>query len=807
MSESNQSFQPPRIEPPNVHSILDPLFEPVKFVDLPACECFKQLRATASEPWGVLPDTLIHFARLQKVAEAITRDLGQANERTLGRKSPQEYAEWAIRSAESCERRVRKYLSNIDEERSSPTWKMNHRHVVISIRIARSRLKRLLDRFLYDEGLRPTEFMRRAGVVQLWLSPKAELQVRCPVCQQESVFLSDELRMYYLLRSLSRTFELQRLRWLHMTSALHFSHAASTHTRYAHGVGTAMTALSAMEHVTVLPAHNHAQTLGQYLASRALIDEFFSANLLHDIGHPPHSHVLEKNPVIVIDHEAATKSLLSGTEVRGSHGSYSWHTWLEYFTAIHSREGNESLSSTVYRASPALLREVLANCGVNPYKAVEVLALADFGEAIDTRDDGDVALLRSLTDSDLDIDRIDHVRRDSVTTGLSLSDLRERELLQGLAIWLELNPLSTERVQLGKCTRPRRSTDGGVESTDRDMRVPATRTKALGKYFPWIVVSNESLPFWLDLLNCRELTNTHVFNAPENRFMCGVLNLTAACAVVRFPHLQAVLPVITDQILSHIFSDESFQGTLVELLNHILQGKLDPCAYHPPITFPLHIKEPGGREWLRKLYTDIAEFDTRVAVSGEPIASSLQLLTGGVGLSSKRTNARGYNTLRRTTTSSTPPILFYADVKTGSLSPTGKKVGAESEEDSTPDFTTGTPDSERNGNHFERPLDVEELEELCWEPCAKSDWAPNLVLRHARVNLTEPEAAHFRFADLHRSDQSCHSIPDKPLGNRFDNTLTIWVSREFAYEHAQLLVSILGDRAKAQRPATRERSE
>jgi hypothetical protein len=802
----NDSSATRRIEPPDVHSILDPLFEPVKFVELPACECFKRLRASASEPWGLLPDTLIHFRRLQAVSEAIMRDLGPAEEGTSRSSAPQECAEKASSRRGRYERNTREYLSSIHDERPTMTRRSGHRRAVRSIHAARLWLKKLLDRFLYDEALSPEEFVRRVGVTHLWLSPKAELRVTCPVCGQNSVYLSDELRMYYLLRTLSRTFELQRLRWLHMTSALHFSHAASTHTRYAHGVGTAMTALSAMEHVTILPAHNHAQPLGQYLASRALVDEFFSSNLLHDIGHPPHSHVLEKNPVLEIDHEEATKSLLSGTTVKGPHGSYSWHTWLEYFNAIHTL-GNGRASPAEHREHPALLREVLINCGVRPRATTELLEPARFTKSLDTRDAGDVVLLRCLTDSDLDIDRIDHVRRDSVTTGLSLSSLRERELLQGLAVWFELNPLSCERIHVGQCTRPWDGPDGSVEEPGRSAQAPSSRAEALGRYFPWIIVSSESLPFWIDLLNCRELTNTHVFNTMDNRFMCGVLNLTAACAVMRFPHLQAVLPVITDQILSHILGDEAFRGTLVELLNHILQGKLDSCAYHPPITFPLHIKGSQGREWLRILYTDIAEVDTRVALNGESIASNrlLGLLSGRDGPSGERTNAEGDRILRRTTASSIPPILVYADVKTRSPSPTGKKVGAESAEESTPGSEPGIPGPERNGPHFERRLDVEELEKLCWKPCAKSDWAPNLVLRHARVNLTEPVAAHFRFADLRRSDESCYSIPPKPLGNRFDNTLTIWVSRELAYEHAQSLVRILGDRARTA-PCSRERS-
>jgi len=795
---SERPQESPRIEPPDIQSILDPLFEPVKFVELPACECFKRLRATASTSWGLLPDTLLHFARLAHVSDAILWDLETTHGGASSGSDLEQYARKAARSAGRGEARLRHYASDIHDSRSRGAWTSRRRgRVLIGIQLARTRLKKLLESYLFCEALSPFEFARRTGVVQLWVSPKSELRVKCPVCDQE-VYLSDELRMYLLLRSLSRTFEFQRLRWLHMTSALHFSHAASTHTRYAHGVGTAMTALSAMEHVTILPAHNHAQSLGLYLASRGLVDEFFCANLLHDIGHPPHSHVLEKNPVVVVDHEGATRSLLSGDAVMGPHGEYSWHTWLEYFVSIHAREEDDSGPSTQQEAAPALLREVLANCGVDPRKATEMLTPADFGMVpFDSRDDGDLALMRSLTDSDLDIDRIDHIRRDSVTTGLSLSDLRERELLQGLAIWFELNPLSTETIRLGECTPPGDASEVTPQQTEGNVQVARDRMAALGRYFPWVLVSKESLPFWLDLLNCRELTNTHVFNAPSNRFMCGVLNFAVACAVVRFPHLQAVLPVITDQILSHVLSSPSFRNTLVESLNRILQGKVDACAYHPPITFSLCPEVGTEREWLRKLYRDVADFDSQVAQEEVPIAQALGSLAGSHEALNSYENEEVLEALDRVLYRATgPPLLFYADLEIAKATAEGthgRNVSPNRSDDG------GQPAEFVRVEHLNQALQADALEELPWKSRSKSHWAPNLVLRQARADLLGTGTVHHRFADLHRrGERFCHSrtiaFPDKPLGRHFDKTLTIWVGRDFTFREAQLLMRIMRDR-------------
>ena len=791
--------QPSRIELPRIRSILDPLFEPVKFVDLTACECFKRLRITASRTRGVLPDILLHSERLGGISKLILADIG--NIESAQRVELEKLGQEALRISDSFKADFRIYAGALESGNANSCVAESH-CVVESICRVRKSIRKLLGLYLYNENLLKTEFQRRISAVHIWLSLTAEISIECPICGCDEVYLSDEIRLYYLLRTLSRTFELQRLRWLHMTSALHFSHAASTHTRFAHGVGTAMTALSAMRHVIVLPAHDYALSLGEYLTSRSLVDELFVANLLHDVGHPPHSHVLEKNPIAEIDHESATRSLLQGKEIDGPYGSYSWHSWLTYFQNV---QNHLAISVNPLRVAgrlksngrAPLIREVLKGCGIHIEDMVGMLEPVDFinCSSFGEREQGDRALLRALTDSDLDIDRIDHIRRDSVTTGLSLSDLRERELLQGIAVWFEITPLSA-RIRIGKCSQPETETEGKTaheEQETREARSRRNRAKNLGSYFPWIVVSEESLPFWLDLLSCRELTNTYVFNSPENRFMCGVLNLAVACAIVRFPHLHAVLPIITDQILAHVLSSFQFSGTLVERLNEFLQGKIDAEAYHPSRTFAICLDNKKTRDWLTEFYNDIAQLDSNLLSQAPGAISPLPFLTGSDADVLSQTEIdeieECLNSARR---SSIPAILFYADVKMPKLP------------QKEPSVETGgeNPGDKIVAKYREEPLPDARLREFPWSTGGKADWAPNLVLRQAREDESSGAPVHHRFVDLNDSSRhfgrtTLKGVPDKPLGEQFKNSVSIWITRSIPHCQALILMGVLERRFRS----------
>ncbi len=81
------------------------------------------------------------------------------------------------------------------------------------------------------------------------------------------------------------TASFQRLRHLKQLAMSQMAYPNATHTRFAHSLG----ALTIMEKIT-----ESAKKSGQIKLSRKQKENFRLAALLHDIGHYPYSHLMER---------------------------------------------------------------------------------------------------------------------------------------------------------------------------------------------------------------------------------------------------------------------------------------------------------------------------------------------------------------------------------------------------------------------------------------------------------------------------------------------------------------------------------
>jgi len=543
------------------HTIIDPLYSPARFRVYEKCEHVNLLLTEAHLRHGFSPYFLLDLERMRRALTALTEPPGSCS-----RDFEKQVGELQLCSDKVYEL-IRQYLRERMGKCSIEELIQLHDEVLIGHRQYVSGAYAALEKELGPDGKIDAT---RLGRVSQFFSLGCVFDIACP-CTSESggkptFHMTEEGRIYAALQSLMRSFEVRRCEWLRQAGALSSVHRAATHSRLAHMVGCFMVAFDALSDVAVFPSGEVAMELGEYLLLRGELQEFLAAVFLHDLGHPPLSHTLEANPFLKprLDHEAITQSLITST--RDAKEQTNWHYLvysllrLQYvlrepiFGGAAQRDGeDEEVASTTH--------SVLRNCGMNTMLVGEILrkqsggststqqnALAAGSDGVRRGHEGDIAFLHALVDSDLDFDRVDHIRRDSAVCGLSLTSFRVREMLQGMSVIL---PGST------------------LYESNKTSEAPCF----------YLLLCPHSMMYAVDLLASRRLIFETVIFSDENCFLNGVINQMIACAAQMLPHLTNILPFITDQILSHFLTNKLFLGTQVEKLNQLLQGKEDHSAY------------------------------------------------------------------------------------------------------------------------------------------------------------------------------------------------------------------------------------
>ncbi|MEM1166692.1 MAG: HD domain-containing protein [Planctomycetota bacterium] len=169
----------------------------------------------------------------------------------------------------------------------------------------------------------------------------------------------DRDRDAWLLRLLD-TPEVQRLRRIHQLGVSNFTYPGAEHNRLAHTLGVVHLMQSVLRHLEREHPDQEVQSARQPLLAAAL---------LHDVGHGPFSHLFE--PCLALDHE-------------------------EWSVAIILNESTQ-------------VNQILREQGVYLAKhAADLIEKDNFEHP---------AWQKALLSSELDVDRLDYIRRDSLFTG------------------------------------------------------------------------------------------------------------------------------------------------------------------------------------------------------------------------------------------------------------------------------------------------------------------------------------------------------------------------------------------------------
>ena len=197
-----------------------------------------------------------------------------------------------------------------------------------------------------------------------------------------------------------------RLRYIRQMGFAYLAFPGANHTRYEHSVGAVRVAYQLLQMLGDIPAG-----IDRALATRMLR----ASVLLHDIGHPPFSHVVEetfqKYPHLVDFGQHTGKNIRKLAKVLGDGNQYSH----ESFTRFVIETDTE-------------IRRLITSQGLD----INQVKMLSIGKATGS---GLIAL-NSLIDGDFDADRIDYILRDSYYCGLShkvdLNEFRGKFVIEEL---------------------------------------------------------------------------------------------------------------------------------------------------------------------------------------------------------------------------------------------------------------------------------------------------------------------------------------------------------------------------------------
>jgi HD superfamily phosphohydrolase len=205
-----------------------------------------------------------------------------------------------------------------------------------------------------------------------------------PVHQVMSFGTDDKFRR--LLKGVIDTFIYQRLRRISQLGLAQNVFPGATHTRFAHGLGAAFLASKAFDHLHERHDDNRAMTAD---ARREVI----AAALLHDVGHGPFSHSFEKLKL-----SESSKPLLPHED---------------WTLAAIEQEDSE-------------IRKALTVNGLNPDNVASPFRKETGGEL--------PKYLRQIVSSQIDVDRMDYLVRDSHFAGVALGRVDIYYLINCLTI-------------------------------------------------------------------------------------------------------------------------------------------------------------------------------------------------------------------------------------------------------------------------------------------------------------------------------------------------------------------------------------
>ena len=202
--------------------------------------------------------------------------------------------------------------------------------------------------------------------------------------------------------SLINSPEFQRLRRIKQLGVSNFTYPAAVHTRFVHSLGVFNFAQRILRLLQRRYAEDRAVT--ELLRENAKVVK--AAALLHDIGHGPFSHMIERAFPAVADHERKTVALIKD-------------------------DGS--------------IPERLTTHGIDP-ESVAALILKT----------SEYQFLTDIVSSQLDADRMDYILRDALNTGVEYGKFDSEWVLNSLCLGGEPNADAADHKNLRLCLEERR---------------------------------------------------------------------------------------------------------------------------------------------------------------------------------------------------------------------------------------------------------------------------------------------------------------------------------------------------------------
>ncbi|MCD6248454.1 MAG: HD domain-containing protein [Hadesarchaea archaeon] len=196
------------------------------------------------------------------------------------------------------------------------------------------------------------------------------------------------IRLSGLVLDLVDTLEVQRLRRIHQLGFANLVFPGANHARFEHSLGVAYL-VQRVSHELGLPPQEK--------------DLLISAAMLHDIGHPPYSHTLE---CLMLEHIGMNHMELAGEVLKGK-------------LKMCAPEETEKLTKLGVPSAA----EVLSDHGLDPEELSHLL----LGEH-------EKPYLSQIIHSDVDVDQMDYLLRDSHFTGVALGKIDIDRLLRTLRV-------------------------------------------------------------------------------------------------------------------------------------------------------------------------------------------------------------------------------------------------------------------------------------------------------------------------------------------------------------------------------------
>jgi HD superfamily phosphohydrolase len=208
--------------------------------------------------------------------------------------------------------------------------------------------------------------------------------------------------------------EFSRLNFIKQTGLLWLVFPSATHTLFSHSLGNLVIGEYALKNIAIKKNGRIVGNLGDWLKELKLKDEFFLALLLNDIGKPSFSFLLRNNKHF----SKYNPGEMAVRLIRGDGVTY------EFFEDDHDRT----------------IHDVLEEVGDVDIDILCYLINHETSKKFDNHED--IEILYDIVSGKLNLDRLDHYRRDSYFIGTKFATFNIRSLLRNVYIDKEEHSLN-----------------------------------------------------------------------------------------------------------------------------------------------------------------------------------------------------------------------------------------------------------------------------------------------------------------------------------------------------------------------------